>query len=230
MLSFPDEEYMINSIQLRNIRKRYDGADFTLHIDDMEFRHDNIHVVVGRNGCGKSSLLKLIALLDIPDEGRVLFNDGLFNNHNGCSQLRKKIGFVMQKPYLFNTTVFENVAIGLKIRRYPRSEIISKVTNILQILDIKHLAEQRPRYLSGGEYQRVAIAQVLVLEPQVILLDEPSANVDSQSISSIEGLVKLIQNKTKSIVIMTSHSLSQAYRMSSDIITISEGRIVDFVH
>lgn len=219
----------VSSIALENIHKRYHPGWFSLHIDNLTFSRDNTYCIVGPNGSGKSSILKLIALLIKPDEGNILFN-GIFSNNNQRGRLLRKIGFVMQKPYLFNTTVFENVALGLKIRSYPRNEIISKVTNILETLKIRHLAEQKPRFLSGGEYQKAAIAQILVLEPQVILLDEPAANVDSQSVLSIEETVKLIQKKTKSIVIMTTHSLTQAYRMSPDIISIREGRIVDFVH
>lgn len=221
---------MITSTTLRNIHKRYDATSFSLHIDKLEFHNRNIHVIVGPNGSGKSTLLRLVGLLDKPDDGEILFNnkDVIFKN-NGHERLRKRIGFVMQNPYLFNMDVFSNVALGLKIRKYPRNEIVSKVKDMLATLKIQHLARRNVKYLSRGEYQKVAIAQILVLGSDLILMDEPVANIDAESTLSIEETLKDIQRRFSPIVIMTTHSLNQAYRMSSDIISIKEGRIVDFV-
>ena len=222
---------MIDSIRLKDIRKKYALADFTLHIDDLELKNHHIHAIVGSNGSGKSTLLKLISLLDKPQEGRILFNNNdVFSGRNGHERLRRNIGFLTQSPYLFNMDVFENVALGLRIRKYPRDEIISRVGDVLEVLNIQHLAGRRPRHLSRGEYQKVSIAQVIVLEPEVILMDEPAANIDAQSILSIEEAIRAIQKKINSMIIMTTHSLTQANRVSPDIISIKEGRVVDFVH
>ena len=222
---------MILSVQLKNIRKRYSSADFALEINKLEFGNRNIHVIVGPNGSGKSTLLKLIALFERPDEGNVLFNhQDVFLNNNGRDGWRKRIGFVMQDPYLFNADVFENVALGLKIRRYPRNELVYKVEDILTRLKIQHLAKRKVKYLSRGEYQKAAIAQALVLEPEIVLMDEPAANIDAQTTLSIEETIKNIQRKLNSIIIITTHSLTQAYRMSSEIISIREGKVVDFIH
>ena len=222
---------MIDSIRLKDIRKKYPLADFTLHIDDLELKNHHIHAIVGSNGSGKTTLLKLISLLDKPQEGRILFNNrNVFPRRNGHERLRQNIGFLTQTPYLFNLDVFENIALGLRIRKYPRNEIVSKVNDVLETLNIRHLAGRRPRHLSRGEYQKVAIAQVIVLEPEVILMDEPAANIDTQSILSIEGAIRAIQKKINSMIIMTTHSLTQANRVSPDIISIKEGRVVDFVH
>lgn len=223
---------MMVSVGLKDIRKRYKSTGFTLHVDDMELESHNINVIVGPNGSGKSTLLKIIALLDKPDKGRVLFNNssGVFLENNGREGLRKKIGFLMQNPYLFDMDVFSNIALGLKMRRRSKNEIVSKVKNILATLKIGHLAPRRVKDLSRGEYQKVAIAQVLVLGPEVILMDEPAANIDAQSTLNIEDAVRDIQGRLNSIIIMTTHSLTQAYRMSPDIISMREGKIADFVH
>ena len=222
---------MIDSIRLKDIRKKYALADFTLHIDDLELKNHHIHAIVGSNGSGKSTLLKLISLLDKPQEGRILFNNNdVFSGRNGHERLRRNIGFLTQSPYLFNMDVFENIALGLKIRKYPGDEIVSRVGDVLEVLNIRHLARRRPGHLSRGEYQKVAIAQVIVLEPEVILMDEPAANIDAQSILSIEEVIRAIQKKINSMIIMTTHSLTQANRVSPDIISIKEGRVVDFVH
>ena len=222
---------MISSIILESIYKKTSQGDFSLCIDNAEFRNDNISVIVGPNGSGKSTLLKIIALMNEPDKGRILFDNGnVLQSMDDNKSLKRKIGFIMQNPYLFNMDVFGNVAIGLKIRKYPKREIISKVKDILGILEISHLANRNIRYLSGGERQKVAIAQVLIFEPEIILMDEPTANIDFQSELFIEDRVKNIQKTLRSILILTTHSFNQAYRMSSNIISMNSGKIMDFVY
>jgi len=220
---------MISSVRLENIQKNL-SSNFSLNVDRLEFHNKYIHVIVGPNGSGKTTLLRLIALLDKPDRGRVLFNDKDVFENDGRGPLRRRIGFLMQNPYLFDGDVLDNVSLGLKIRKYPNNEIRSRVKNILRTWNIQHLAGQKVKCLSSGEYQKVAIAQVLVLEPEVILIDEPTANIDTQSIFSIEETIRDIQKKVNSTIIMTTHSFTQAYRMSSEIISVREGKVVDFVH
>jgi molybdopterin-binding protein len=218
-------------ITLRDIRKRYGHANFGLNIDQLDLLHDQIHVIVGPNGSGKSTLLKIIALLEKPDSGKIIFD----HEDISCSKHKQQIflkstGFVTQNPYLFNMDVFENVALGLKLRKCRREEIVAKVISIMETLEIRHLSKRKVRDLSKGEYQKVAIAQVLVLEPKIILMDEPMSNIDAKSAFIIEKAVRNIQKRSHSTVIMTTHSFSQAYRLSPDIISIREGRIVDFIH
>ncbi|MFC1708638.1 ATP-binding cassette domain-containing protein [Candidatus Omnitrophota bacterium] len=222
---------MISTLKLQQVYKQYGGAQFSLSIKSLEFHNKHIQVIVGPNGSGKSALLNLLAFIDIPDQGTILIDNKPmpWNNKSGV-QLHKRIGFVRQTPYLFNTNVFENVALGLRIRRIPRSEVISKVCAMLETLNIQHLAKRRVNCLSRGEYQKVAIAQILVLDPEIILMDEPAANIDTQSTLSIEETVKNIQKNVNAIIIMTTHSSAQAYRMSPDIISIQDGRIVGFIH
>lgn len=223
-----DKEALIG---LRNIRKTYHHAHFELDIDQLDFSHDQIHAIVGPNGSGKSTLLKIIALTERADSGKIIFdNEDISANTYRQQSFIKSIGFVAQNPYLFNMGVFENVALGLKLRRCCREEIVSKVISILEILEIQHLSKRKVRDLSKGEYQKVAIAQVLVLEPKIILMDEPMSNIDAKSTFVIEKAIRNVQKRIHSIVIMTTHSLNQAYRLSPDIISIREGKIVDFVH
>jgi len=219
---------MISSITLRNIRKKYPSSNFTFHIENLELTNRNIHVIAGANGSGKTTLLKLIAFLDRPDLGEILINGKNISFKSGMqNSLRKKVGFIMQNPYLFNMNVFENVALGLKIRRYPRTEILSKVEYMLAALKIEDLAGQSVKHLSRGEYQKTAIAQVLVLEPEVILMDEPAANIDKESTLSIEGMIKGIQKRYNPLIIMTTHSKTQARRISHEVITIKKGKLAN---
>ena len=159
---------MISSITLEDISKKFSSSNFSLHIDHFKFGDHDLHVIVGPNGSGKSTLLKLISLMDKPDEGRILFDDNdILHANNGRGKLRKKIGFVTQNPYLFNMDVFDNIVLGLKIRKYQQGEITSKAAEILDILKISHLQHRNIKELSGGECQKVALAQVLVLKPEV---------------------------------------------------------------
>lgn len=216
---------------LRNIRKKYHQAHFDLDIVQLDFPDDQIHVIVGPNGSGKSTLLKIIALLEKPDRGNMRYiNWDVSSGARMQAWYQKQIGFIMQNPYLFNMDVFENIALGLRLRKHPRKEIMTKVSHILKIFEIQHLSKRKVRDLSKGEYQKVAIAQILVLEPKIILMDEPMSNIDAQSTYIIEEAIKKIQKRIQSTVIMTTHSLNQAYRLSSDIVSLKDGRIVDFVH
>ncbi len=218
-------------ITLRNIRKKYHQANFDLDIVQLDFSHDKIHVIVGPNGSGKSTLLKIIALLEKPARGKILFNNSDVSSNTRMKEcFQKRTGFITQNPYLFNMDVFENVALGLKLRKHSRKEIENRVTGILQTLEIQHLSKRTVRDLSKGEYQKAAIAQILVLEPKIILMDEPMSNIDAKSTCVIEKAIKSIQKRIHATVIMTTHSLNHAYRLSSDIISIRDGRIVDFVH
>lgn len=210
---------MINSIKLKNIRKSYESSGFTLNISDLELGNGNIHVIMGPNGSGKTTLLKLIARLEKPDSGSILFNN------NGYRLLQKEICFIMQNPFLFNINVFENIALGLRIRKFSDNEVARKVKGVLQSLEITHLVQRSVKDLSRGEYQKVAIAQVIILKSRVIIMDEPTAFIDTESTLSIEKILKNIKEEFSPIIIMAVHSLEQANRISPNIISIREGRI-----
>lgn len=222
---------MITSIKLENVYKSYGTGDFSLEMDSLNFKKGDIYTILGPNGSGKTTLLKLIGYLDRPDRGMVLYNGkDSFTESYFQKNFRIKTGFMMQKPYLFNTNVFNNLAIGLKIRNYSKQEISVKIGVLLNSLNIDHLRNKSTEHLSGGERQKVAIAQVLLLEPEVIFLDEPTVSIDSKSEYLFENAIKESQEKLDSIVIMTTHSIEQAKRMSSNTIFIEDGRISEAIH
>ena len=136
---------MINSIRLENITKRYNSSNFSLDMKDLHFQNGHIHIITGPNGSGKSTLLNLLGFLDKPDKGNILVDGESVSSNSHNNGLRKKIGFIRQSPYLFNDNVRENIALGLKIRRYPRDEIVSKVSDILAELKIEHLKHRIAR-------------------------------------------------------------------------------------
>ena len=128
---------MISSVRLEGIYKDYGLADFLLNIDNLEFSNRNIQVIVGANGSGKSTLLNILAFLDRPKTGAMFFNGQVIAySNNGINGFHKRIGYVRQFPYLFNMDVFENIALGLKIRRYSKREVLSKVNSMLSMLNI----------------------------------------------------------------------------------------------
>lgn len=218
--------YMIKSIKLKNVYKKYNTGNFVLDISHLEFKNHSINVLVGPNGSGKTTLLKLISLLERPDKGKILFNEKNILSGKNDKVLRKNIGFIMQNPYLFNRSVYDNVALGLKLRKYPFKEIKLKVNEILTYFQIEHLASKNIKYLSGGEHQKVAIAQVLVLKPEVLLMDEATANIDKQSRVLIEKMIKQLHSKSNTLIIMTTHSSEQAFRMPHEIILLEDGRLI----
>lgn len=221
----------IDRLILKDIRKVYKPLGFSLAVDNLEFNNVGIHAIVGSNGSGKSTLIRIISLLNRPDSGSIVYRaaDGRrFYGDRDRGGFRKEIGVVMQSPYLFNTDVLGNIGLGMKIRGYTREAIYEKSNAVMSALNIGHLAKRRVNELSGGEYRKVAIAQILAIEPALMLMDEPTSGIDEDSLLLIEETIKKTQRETGSIVIMTTHSLPQAHRMSGDIIFIKDGRILKY--
>jgi tungstate transport system ATP-binding protein len=136
---------------------------------------------------------------------------------------------VHQKPFLFQTSVFNNVAYGLKLRGIATESYRTKIMNALAIVGLTDFSKRNAHQLSGGEAQRVVIARALVLEPEILFLDEPTANIDLRHIDVIERIIKKINREMKTTVIFTTHDLSQAYRLADEIISLLDGRIVPHV-
>lgn len=158
-------------VRLVGIRKSFEG--FTLEIPEFEVESGEMMTLLGPSGCGKTTTLRIIAGLEKPDSGRVFFDETDVTN---LEPGKRNIGIVFQDYALFpHMTVFENVAFGLEMRKLPRDEIKKKVEWAFELVGLKGFENRYPEQLSGGQQQRVALARALVIEPQVLLLDEPSA-------------------------------------------------------
>jgi len=213
-------------IRIEGLTKEYNGVK-TLKEIDLEIRAGEIFTFIGPSGSGKTTILRLIDLLDRPSSGKIFF-DGKDTTVSEALQLpiRRRMGMVFQKPAVLNTTVAENVAFGLKFRGMSRQEIAKEVPAALDLVGLLHFADRRAPTLSGGEMQRVAIARAVVTEPEVLILDEPTANLDPVSSDLIEDLIVCINKKSGTTIVMSTHDMIQGQRLADRIGVIMDGRLV----
>lgn len=203
-------------ITISNLRKTYDGRQ-VLDAKEGRVRNGSRTAIVGPNGAGKSTLLKIIAGLESPDEGTVLYN-----GNNQFPQM--DVTLVFQKPYLISSTVEKNIAYPMKLRGFSPEQIEKRITELTEELNLSGFRKQKSWKLSGGETQKVALARALSFRPKLLLLDEPTANIDPYTTSEIERMLLSITDTT---IIMVTHNLAQAKRVCNDIIMLHEGQIVE---
>jgi tungstate transport system ATP-binding protein len=213
-------------IELKNIIHFYNKKK-VLDIPELFIEKGKIYCIVGPNGSGKTTLLSIMSLLYKPSQGQVFF-EGQHVQYNDEFSLKliKSMTMVLQNPYLFNMSVGKNVAYGLYPRRIPKKEREARVRGALDMVGLAGFEKRSARELSGGETQLVALARALALEPVVLFLDEPTANVDLRHMHRFEGIISRINKEQGTTIIMTSHNLSQAYRMAEVVISIFDGSLV----
>lgn len=211
-------------LTLSGIYKNYNGA-FVLKGCSFSFDRGGVYVLTGPNGSGKSTFLRICALLENPDKGEVNYflGDIAFKKD---IELRRRITLVLPKIGVFNTTVFNNAAYGLKIRGLKGKEIEDKVEEALNFVGLIHKRNQNALTLSSGETQRLGIARAIVIEPEILFLDEPTASVDKENTEIIEHIIRDIKKEGKSTIIITTHDLAQAERLADSILTMNEGKII----
>jgi tungstate transport system ATP-binding protein len=174
-----------------------------------------VFVTIGPTGSGKTTLMRLVGLLEKPTSGYIYFDGYKINNSEKARlEIRRRMAMVSQKPAVFNATVFDNVAYGLKIRKENGARLRDKVGNALETVGLSGYEKRDARTLSGGETQRVALARAMVIEPQLLLLDEPTANLDPVSTSHIENLVTDVIKKSSMTVLMNTHDMFQGQRLA----------------
>lgn len=182
------------------------------------------YVLMGPNGCGKSTFLRICSLLERPDSGDVSFFSGEAQLPQDLS-LRRRMTMVLARTGVFNTTVFRNVAYGLRIRGMRDDEIKQKVSRALAFVGLEHKASQRGLTLSSGETQRLGIARSLVIEPEILFLDEPTASVDQENTEIIESIIATMRKTGSTTVIMTTHDRDQAERLADVLLLMKNGMI-----
>jgi tungstate transport system ATP-binding protein len=219
-MSSASDPYIL--LQAEDILVRRGGVT-VLDIPALDVLQGQILSLIGPNGAGKSTILLTLAGLLKPARGRLLFRgEGIAN---GGFDYRRHIAMVFQEPLLFDTTVFENVAAGLKIRGAGRGEIARTVPEYLERFGVGHLAKRSARKLSGGEAQRTSLARAFVTKPEIVFLDEPFSSLDPPTRESLTGDLERILRETRTTAVASTHDRTEALRLADRIAVINEGRI-----
>lgn len=211
-----------------NLSHRY-GAGFHLHVDRLALSAARTYAVYGANGSGKTTLLNILALLTHPQEGRILFEGRPVSGADPARSrgYRRRVTLLMQHVYLFRSTVFENVASGLRFRGVAREALEERVTRMLDKVGLEAFAHRPAHSLSGGEAQRAGLARALVTEPDVLLLDEPTASVDAAHGRQIEAILRETCRQRRMTVVLSTHQYDQAHRIADEVLIMRDGRLIE---
>lgn len=196
-----------------------------LSIPSFSIEQGEIIGIMGPNGAGKSTLLKLLAMLDSPSKGKLYFNETELSEQNMTIDVRRKFAIALQQSLLLNTTVFQNVALGLKLRKLPKREIKEKVEYWLDKFNISHLTKKHAYHLSGGEAQRVNLARAMILEPEVLFLDEPFSALDFPTKVQLLKELKEILTTTKTTTVFVSHDLLEIKFLTERLAILMNGEV-----
>ncbi|MTI68031.1 MAG: ATP-binding cassette domain-containing protein [Firmicutes bacterium] len=205
---------------ISKLRKYYHNKRI-LDVDYLNIKKEKITGIIGDNGVGKSTLLNIISGLDKKYQGVVSYDGKKLDR-----EIYKNMTLVFQRPRLFKRSVYENIEYPLKLRKVnkiKRKKIIEKIIKRLKISDIK---DNKGHLLSGGESQKVALARAIVFKPKLLLLDEPTSNIDDKSTKLIESEILRYKEKENATVIIITHNKKQAERICDEIITIDNGKVV----
>ena len=193
----------------------------------LEIERGEVFALIGPTGAGKTTLLRLLNLLDMPTSGKIYFDgQDIAKSPQLRLQIRRKMAMVFQKPVVFYGSVYDNIAYPLKVRHHNKEETQTRVEEMLEITGLKGYEKRKARTLSGGEAQRVALARAMIAQPEVLLLDEPTANLDPVSVSKIEEVLTHVIQEQKTTVVMATHDMSQGQRLARRIGVIINGEIV----
>ena len=214
---------MSNQVIIQNAVKRY--GDFTaLNGVSLDIQEGEFFTLLGPSGCGKTTLLRMIAGFNSIEGGDFYFGEKRIND---VPAHKRDIGMVFQNYAIFpHLTVRENVAYGLKARKMPAKEIKPKVDEALELVQISHLADRKPNELSGGQQQRVALARAFVIEPSVLLMDEPLSNLDAKLRVQMRSVIKKLQRRLGIPTIYVTHDQEEALAISDRIAVMKDGHIM----
>ena len=193
---------MSEIVRYSALRKTVNGQ-LLLDIDVLEIHEHSCVALSGRNGVGKSTLMRIIAGLESPDSVTVTFDGQTLPWRRACQRMRTHVIYLHQQPYLFDSSVIDNIAYGLRRQGLAIKEISSRVSEALDWAGISHLQMRNARELSGGERQRVAFARARILSPRVLLLDEPTTNMDSEAREQAYRMIKRLKDDGVSILLAT---------------------------
>lgn len=209
--------------ELKNVTKLY-GKVVALDNVNLKINEGEILALLGPNGSGKTTLLKILAFLERPTLGEVYFFNRKVTEQN-VMQMRTESTMVFQRTVLFDATVYDNVAYGLKVRKIPKNEIAERVDKALKLVGLEGFDKRHAKKLSGGEQQRVALARAIALNTKLLLLDEPTANLDPKNAAFIEEIIAAVNRESKTTIVMATHNMFQAKSLPNRIALMNYGGI-----
>ena len=213
------------TLQLEQISKRF-GPHVALQPLDLTVPAGQLVALLGPSGCGKTTLLRMLAGLEAPDQGKIWFDQ---QPAHTLSVQARRVGFVFQHYALFpHLSVFDNVAFGLNVQRQQRwskQDIKQRVMELLERVQLAHLAQRKPDQLSGGQRQRVALARALAIDPQILLLDEPFGALDAQVRQHLRQWLRTLHRELKLTTVIVTHDQEEALELADHIVVLNQGRI-----
>ncbi len=212
-------------LEARNLDVERGGA-ILIHVPSLLIHEGEIFSLIGPNGAGKTTLLQTLSYLARPFQGEIFFRGNKIESNHSVLEYRRKLAMVFQEPLLFDTTVFNNVASGLRIRGTKRDEIRVRVKEELVRFGISHLKDRSARTLSGGEAQRTSLARSFALRPEILLLDEPFSSLDPPTRDSLLEDLERILRQTRTTAIFATHDRLEALRLSNRIAVMNKGKIL----
>lgn len=210
---------------IRNLTKEYNGKK-VLDIKELILEDGKITGIIGPSGAGKSTLLYILNGLEKATSGEIIFDGKKFTGEPDI-EARRQMSMVFQKPTVFNMSVYDNMAYSLKLRGLPMNEIKSRVHELSKIIGIEDKLRQKAVTLSGGEAQRLTLARAIIFRPKVLLLDEPTANLDPANVAMMEELILHAKTEYKTSIIVVTHNMFQAKRISERLVFLLNGSIVE---
>jgi iron(III) transport system ATP-binding protein len=221
---------MEQMIVCRNILKRF-GKTIAVNDVNLNIKRNEIFAIMGPSGSGKTTLLRCIAGLEKPDKGQIIIeNEVVFDSDKGLSlpPHMRGVGMVFQTFAVWpHMTVFENIAYPLKLRKMPREEINKRVKDVIELVGLRGLETRYPHQLSGGQQQRVSLARALVMQPKVILFDEPMSNLDAKLAEKLKFDIKFLIKTLGITAIYVTHNQLEALSIADRIAIMSEGKILE---
>lgn len=210
-------------LEIRDLTVSYEKNKPTLKQFNLNVEQGELLSLLGPSGCGKTTTLRSVAGFIQPDAGQIVINGRVYTH---LPPNRRDIGLVFQSYALFpHLTVFQNVAFGLRMRRIPKAEVHSRVTHALRMVGLEAFAHRRPAQLSGGQQQRVALARATVIEPQVLLLDEPLSNLDAGLRVEMRQEIRLLQQQLGITTLYVTHDQVEAMSISDRVVVMNQGEI-----
>jgi tungstate transport system ATP-binding protein len=215
-------------LNITNLDMKIDNIEVLKNID-LDIHRGEIFALMGPSGAGKTTLLRILNLLERPCNGTITLDGITINgtNHSKRHSARHRISMVFQTPVLFNDSVYNNIAYSLKVRNMDKLTIERKVQDSLRLVGLDNYGQRKAKTLSGGEQQRIAFARAVVFEPDLLLLDEPTANLDPANVAKIEEIIRTINKELNTTIIIATHNMNQVKRLADRVGMLLNGELIE---